>query len=66
VAEWSVDACEPWGDGFPVVRDGRALRTLPADWPGLVDPVLRYRVLSPPYWEHTREEVCASVSHARA
>lgn len=59
VAGWIVAPCTRWGDGFPVVRDGRALRTLPADWPGLVDPMIGYKVLSPPYWEHAREQMCA-------
>lgn len=59
VARWTVEPCASWGEGFPVSRDGVALRTLPADWPDLVNPVLGWRVLSPPYWEHAREERCA-------
>jgi CRISPR type IV-associated protein Csf3 len=35
VRNWSVEPCEPWGDGFPVVLDGKPLRPLPEDWPGL-------------------------------
>jgi hypothetical protein len=58
VHRWAVEPCAPW-DGFPVVRDGRALRTLPADWPGLVRPRLGYRVLSFPYWDHAAEQMCA-------
>ena len=58
VRSWSVGPCSAW-DGFPVVRDGGPLRTLPVDWPGLVDPQLGERVLSPPYWERWRREVCA-------
>lgn len=59
VRRWTVEPCDPWGDGFPVVRDGRALRTLPQDWPGLADPEIAYRVLTYPYWDHAREEMCA-------
>lgn len=59
VVEWRVEACEPWGDGFPVVRDGQPLRPLPLDWPGLADPPVAYRTLTYPYWDHTREEPCA-------
>ena len=59
VERWEVEPAEPWGDGFPVVRDGRALRPLPSDWPGLVEPELAVRTLSPPYWDRTRREVVA-------
>jgi hypothetical protein len=61
---WSVEPCEPW-DGFPVVRDGRPLRTLPADWPGLVEPMLGYATLDMPYWVMTRESICAVPELAR-
>jgi CRISPR type IV-associated protein Csf3 len=59
VDRWSVDACESWGDGFPVVRDGKALRALPADWPGLIDPELQYATLTYPFWDHRMEHLCA-------
>lgn len=60
VREWRVDACEPWGQGFPVVTpDGKPTRSLPADWPGLVEPALAHRVLTYPYWDHAREQLCA-------
>ncbi len=58
VISWLVEPCEPW-DGFPVVRDGRPLRTLPLDWPGLVDPPTAYRTLTYPYWRRWLEEPCA-------
>lgn len=58
VMRWTVEECETW-PGFPVVRDGRPLRPLPVDWPGLVDPPLAYRVLTAPYWDQSREELCA-------
>jgi CRISPR type IV-associated protein Csf3 len=56
---WTVDPCEPWGAGFPVERDGKPLRNLPVDWPGLVSPLHAYATMSYPYWDHTREETCA-------
>lgn len=58
VSRWDVQPFEPWGTGFPVVRDGRALRPLPPEWPGVVDPAMAYATLSPPYWDRTREELC--------
>lgn len=58
VTSWSVEACEPWG-GFPVVRDGKPLRPLPPDWPGLISPKLQYRTLDYPYWANGREVLCA-------
>ncbi|HEU5276815.1 MAG TPA: hypothetical protein VFU97_24375 [Xanthobacteraceae bacterium] len=59
VRQWSVEPCEPWGPGFPIVRDGKPTRALPPDWPGLEDPELAYAVMSFPYWRHTAEELCA-------
>lgn len=60
VARWDVAPCEPWGDGFPVVRDGAPLRPLPLDWPGLgSNPPQAFRTLTYPYWDHAREELCA-------
>ena len=58
VERWDVETCEPW-PGFPVLRDGRPLRPLPLDWPGLGEHRVEHRVLSPPYWERWREEPCA-------
>lgn len=58
VDRWEVELCEVW-DGFPVLRDGRPLRPLPLDWPGLGEHRIEPRVLSPPYWERWREEECA-------
>lgn len=49
VRGWTVEPCEPWGDGFPVVLDGKPLRNLPLDWPGLVDPNVGYGNLTYPY-----------------
>jgi hypothetical protein len=60
VAHWHVEECEPWGDGFPVVRDWQPLRPLPTDWPGLADNVeLAMATLSPPYWRRSEERECA-------
>lgn len=59
VREWIVEECEPWGDGFPVVRDGHPTRPLPLDWPGLVEPNTAIRCITYPYWAHTREVLCA-------
>lgn len=59
VQRWTVEPCDPWGDGFPVVRDGCPLRPLPPDWPGLIGAHLGYRTLTYPYHQHVREELCA-------
>lgn len=60
VERWDVDPCEPWGAGFPVVSpEGKPLRPLPIDWPGLVEPEVGYRVMTPPYWMRSREVLCA-------
>lgn len=58
VREWIVEPCEPWGDGFPVVRDGTPMRPLPLDWPGVTSGAHAYAVLTYPFWERTREELC--------
>ena len=58
VERWSVEPCDEW-DGFPVARDGRPLRPLPKDWPSLVNPQLSYHTLTFPYWDKSREELCA-------
>jgi hypothetical protein len=59
VDRWVVEACEPWGDGFPVVNAGSPMRPLPLDWQGLVDPPTAYHTLAPPYWDHAAEVLCA-------
>lgn len=56
---WTVEPCEPWGDGFPIVRDGHPMRPLPIDWPGLTDPPTGYSTVSYPYWDHAAETLCA-------
>lgn len=59
VMHWHVEECEPW-DGFPVVRDGRPMRPLPIDYPGLAEDVERaIRCVAPPYWRRAEEELCA-------
>lgn len=60
VVHWHVEECEPWGDGFPLVRGGQPMRPLPVDWPGLAEGVeTAYRVLQAPYWRRADEVVCA-------
>lgn len=59
VQSWAVEQCEPWMPGFPVVLDGKPLRSLPLDWPGLNEPNMGQSVLTPPFWQHWREELCA-------
>lgn len=59
VNEWRVEVCEPWGEGFPVVRDGLPTRPLPTDWPGVAgDAEQALRCLLPPYWRRSEEELC--------
>ena len=57
VARWDVFPCDVW-DGFPVVRDGKVLRNLPENWPGVADPDVSYATLTYPYWLQTREVLC--------
>ena len=60
VREWQVDPCEPWGEGFPVLRDGEPMRPLPVDYPGLKDGTfMAYHTLRPPYYLRMLEEPCA-------
>jgi CRISPR type IV-associated protein Csf3 len=60
VERWMVAPHEGW-DGFPVVSpEGKPLRPLPLDWPGLVQPEIAERRLRPPYWHPSVPvEVCA-------
>lgn len=57
--EWSVAPCESWGEGFPVMRDGQPLRTLPLGYPGLVEPRTTMARLMFPYFIHENEEMVA-------
>lgn len=59
VESWTVKPCEPWGDGFPVVRRGNALRPLPLDWLGLADPEPGQMPITYPYWMYERGETVA-------
>lgn len=61
VERWSIEPCDTW-PGFPVVRDGNPLRTLPLDWPGLDNPPCAYRTLTYPYFDHAAEEMLACPS----
>lgn len=56
---WTVEGCESWGEGFPIVRDRKPMRALPLSWPGLHDPRTAFRPLSYPHWDRTAEELCA-------
>jgi CRISPR type IV-associated protein Csf3 len=60
VERWEVERMrDPW-PGFPVVRDGVPLRSLPYSWPGLrvEECAIAYRPLLPPYWDREREVQC--------
>lgn len=58
VVGWNVERCDTW-PGFPVLRSGHPLRTLPHDAPGLHrDVAVEYAVLTYPYWRHEAEELC--------
>jgi len=59
IETWRIEPCPEMWDGFPVVRDGKPLRALPSDYPGLTSPKLRQVTLTYPYWEARRAEVCA-------
>lgn len=60
VHAWTVEEVEPWGDGFPVLRDGMPTRSLPIDWPGIgADAERAYVTPTPPYWDHARRVACA-------
>lgn len=68
VREWSVDEhTDPW-PGFPVLDAGGApLRTLPADWPGLLSGagVRDRQPVVPPYWHDRVRRSVAVVVPAR-
>ena len=57
VDRWTVEPCEPW-EGFPVLRDGVPLRTLPVDWPGVSQARCGFDKLTYPYWDMSKEEPC--------
>lgn len=56
VAQWTVEPCESWGDGFPVMRDGTPLRNIPVQ-EGAVGALLR---CEPPYWLNDGRVPCLS------
>lgn len=58
IVRWEVEQIDAW-EGFPVLREGRPIRPLPLDWPGLGEHRREFRVPSPPYWERWREEEMA-------
>lgn len=56
---WTVEHCQPW-PGFPVITvDGKPLRPLPLEWPGLSRPRKGFRCLTYPSWDHSNENLCA-------
>lgn len=57
VVRWTVEPCEPWGHGFPLVLpDGTPTRTLPVDWPGVRDGAERaFKTITYPYVDKTKE-----------
>jgi hypothetical protein len=59
VAEWRVEPCDPWGEGFPVLRNGRPLRPLPLDYHGLAEHDVEHCALTYPYWLFSARQVCA-------
>lgn len=64
VEAWTVEPFDPeaagWGPGFPVLRSGRPLRNLPLDAlpPEERRPFEGYGVVTYPYFERHREELC--------
>lgn len=51
VREWTIEPCERWGPGFPVVDPaGRPLRPLPLDWPGVIEASVDVQAITYPYW----------------
>jgi hypothetical protein len=66
VLRWDVAECEPWDDGFPVVMGGMALRPLPPDWPGLVEPDVRMSRLTYPYWPTAPGQMLCAVPEVEA
>lgn len=61
VISWTVELCESWGAGFPVLDvEGRPLRNVPLDVPGLAEDVeVRIGRVAPPYWLQVDEEEIA-------
>lgn len=82
IARWDVTPCDPWDlaagadwrsavwprGGFPVVRDARPMRNLPLDTlpAELAQAFEGYGVVSYPYHERDREELCVIASSAAA
>lgn len=58
VTSWTVQECKAW-DGFPVLRDGAPLRSLPLDHAGLKQFAVEQKCLMFPYWEYRNEQPCA-------
>jgi CRISPR type IV-associated protein Csf3 len=59
VLGWDVQPCEPW-PGFPVLQEGRPLRPLPLDMPGLGEHGMLQGRLLPPYHHPDKEWVAVA------
>lgn len=60
IGSWQVEPIAPW-EGFPVLRGGIPLRPVPLDWHGLGEHEPAYARLTYPYWDRSREELCATM-----
>lgn len=60
IGRWTVEPCASWGEGFPVIRDGRPTRNLPRDamHPEAAQAFEGFGCVTFPYFERDREELC--------
>lgn len=59
VEAWSVTECEGW-DHFPLLdKEGRPMRAVPLDTPGLTSYRTSLELLCFPYWETSKRRPCA-------
>lgn len=59
VSSWSVTECEGW-EHFPILsKDGRPMRSVPIDTPGLTSYRTSLELLCFPYWETSKRRPCA-------
>jgi len=60
VVSWSVTAFEGWEPYFPILsKEGRPMRPLPLDTPGLRDHRVSMESLCFPYWDMSQRRPCA-------
>lgn len=66
VVRWDVEPCDSWHaswNGFPVLADGKPMRALPVDWPGVDSSAPQMMApISYPYWDRTAAEFVYGVS----